>query len=214
MDIKSGKYDTDGKPIFKHYSGELIVSLTMGTCYCILTNINMGEVCFLNFRHIFLYNGPVECRVGTISTTSSGENHSPVIQRILISRAQLNISETNSSDLEFVQGQLRLNDSKIMISRTELQDLYEIYSDDEDLEAFFGKIFELIFNNEGYSILDESTFQDISISTRAKSLGLSILRNHCPSPASKYNKISSKTDELVYEYITSFTPHTKKATKP
>lgn len=207
MEIDSGKNSTDGKPIFKHYSGELIVSLTMGTCYCILTSLDMGEICFLNFRHTFLYNGPMECRVGTMSTTSSGENHLPVIQRIIISKTQLNISETDSTDLEFIQGQLRLNDSKIIISRNELLDLYDMYIDDEDLRPFFGELFDIGSNSKEFTIIDESFFQDISVSTKVKSLALSILRNH--SLASKYNKISSKADELVYEYITSFTPPTK-----
>lgn len=200
MEINSGKNDTDGTPILKYYSGELIISLTMGTCYCILTNPDMGEICFLNFRHMFLYNSPMECRVGTMSTTSSGENRLPVIQRIIISRKQLNISKRNSTDLEFVQGQLRLNDSIIIISTYELENLYKMYESDKDLCSFFQKILE-ISERRDYSIIDESRLQDILVSPKIKSVGLGILRNASSSP--KYNKVSSKTDELVYEYITS-----------
>lgn len=111
----------------------------MGACYCILTNPDIGEICFLNFRHMFIFNQNLECRVGTISSTSSGENRLPVMQRILISKKPLHVNGRNLSDQEFVQGQLRLNNSKILISNNDLMALAEEYDDDPDLNSFFNE---------------------------------------------------------------------------
>lgn len=200
MTLDTGKVNAEGKPTEKHYSGELIISLTMGACYCILTNPEIGEICFLNFRHMFIFNQNLECRVGTISSTSSGGNRLPVVQRILISRKPLHVSGKDQSDLEFVQGQLRLNNSMVLISRNDLDELIEKYKSDQNLSGFFKKFAEISEKKE-YNVLDESCLQNIPVSSSVKTKGLSLLRNM--STALRYNKVSTKTDEYVFEYITN-----------
>lgn len=203
MTLDTGKVNAEGKPIEKHYSGELIISLTMGACYCILTNPEIGEICFLNFRHMFIFNQNLECRVGTISSTSSGGNRLPVTQRILISRRPLHILGKDQSDLEFVQGQLRLNNSMILISKKDLEKLIEKYASDQNLCRFFNKFSE-ISESVNYHALDESSLQNIPVSSSVKTKGLSLLRNM--STALRYNKVSTKTDEYVFEYISNTKP--------
>lgn len=198
MILNTGKIDTDGKIIKKYYSGELIVSLTMGACYCVLVNADIGEICFLNFKHMFLFNRELECRVGTISSTSSGGNRLPVIQRILISKKPLKVSGNDLSDMEFVQGQLRLNNSKMLVSVKDLAALRKKYVNNPELLDFFQK-FEEISTLEQYLLLDESSMKDISITSDVKTEGLGILRNI--SSSLRYNKVSTKTDEFVFEYI-------------
>ena len=61
--------------------------------------------------------------MATISSSSSGGNRLPVIQQILISQKPLNIGRKNISDLDFVKGQLRLNNSKILLFKNDLDDL-------------------------------------------------------------------------------------------
>lgn len=200
MVLDTGKVKVDGTPIEKNYSGELIISLTMGACYCILTNPDIGEICFLNFRHMFIFNQNLECRVGTISSTSSGENRLPVMQRILISKKPLHVNGKNLSDLEFVQGQLRLNNSKILIYNNDLMALAEKYGEDPDLDSFFNE-FAKIATEKNYRLLDESSLQNIPVSSAIKTKGLGILRN--ASSALRYNKISTKTDEFMFEYISN-----------
>ncbi len=72
---------------------------------------------------MYLFNRDLECRMGTISSSSSGGNRLPVIQQILISQKPLNIGRKNISDLDFVKGQLRLNNSKILLFKNDLDDL-------------------------------------------------------------------------------------------
>lgn len=198
MVLDTGKIDSDGKPIKKNYSGELIISLTMGTCYCLLTNTDIGEICLINFRHMYLFNRDLECRVGTISSSSSGGNRLPVIQRILISKNPLHVSGNDISDLEFVQGQLRLNNSKILISKSDLEALQNKYVNNTALSEFFSKFKELTPSEE-YYLLDEANMKNISITSDIKIEGLGILRNR--SSALRYNKVSTKTDEFTFEYI-------------
>lgn len=198
MILDTGKIDSNGKPIKKKYSGELIISLTMGTCYCILTNTDIGEICLINFRHIYLFNHDLECRVGTISSSSSGGNRLPVIQRILISKTPLHVSGNDISDLEFVQGQLRLNNSKILISKNDLESLQKKYVNNTALSEFFEN-FKRLTPLEEYYLLDEANMKNIPLTSDIKIEGLGILRNM--SSALRYNKISTKTDEFTFEYI-------------
>ena len=198
MTLNTGKVDTEGKPIKKQYSGELIISLTMGACYCVLTNTEIGEICFLNFKHMYLFNRDLECRVGTISSSSSGGNRLPVIQRILISKHPLNVSGRDTSDLEFVQGQLKLNNSKMLISKNDLTALLDRYRNNATLLEFFEKFKETTIPEE-YYLLDEANMKNVPITSDVKTEGLGILRNM--SSALRYNKVSTKTDEFVFDYI-------------
>lgn len=198
MVLNTGKVDPDGNPIKKYYSGELIISLTMGACYCLLTNTDIGEICFLNFKHMYLFNRDLECRVGTISSSSSGGNRLPVIQRILISKSHLQVSGNNNADLEFVQGQLRLNNSKILISKHDLEALQNKYVNNTKLSEFFEKFKELT-QPEQYYLLDEANMKNVPITSDIKTEGLGVLRNM--SSALRYNKVSTKTDEFTFEYI-------------
>lgn len=198
MTLDTGKTDSNNKPIKKCYSGELIISLTMGSCYCLLTNTDIGEICFLNFKHMFLFNQSLECRMGTISSTSSGGNRLPVVQRILISQKPLNIMGDDTSDLEFVKGQLRLNSSKILISKTELDNLQKRYENNQPISEFLEN-FKSLTVPEEYYLLEESNLKNISLTSDIKTKGIGILRDASVSP--KYSKVSSKTNEFTFEYI-------------
>lgn len=198
LTLNTGKLDASGDPILKHYFGELVISLTMGACYCVLTNPDIGEICFLNFKHMFLFNRELECRVGTISSSSSGGNRLPVIQRVLISQHPLHVNKDNASDLEFVQGQLRLNNSTILISEADIEELEKKYKNQSALSEFFHK-FKETADPEPYYLLDEANMKNVPLTSDIKTEGLGILRNS--SSSLRYNKVSTKTDENVFEYI-------------
>ena len=198
MTLYTGRIDASDKPIKKCYSGELIISLTMGSCYCILTNTDIGEICFLNFKHMYLFNRDLECRMGTISSSSSGGNRLPVVQRILISEKPLNVSGQDISDLDFVMGQLRLNNSKILIGKKDLIELQKKYEGNQAITKFFEKFQELA-ESEEYYLLEEASMRNISVTSDIKTEGIGILRSN--SAALRYNKVRSKTDEFTFEYI-------------
>lgn len=196
--LNTGKTDVNNNAIEKYYSGELMISLAMNACYVLLTNRDNGEICFLNFRHMFLFHQNLECRVGTISSTSSGGNRLPVIQRILLSNTPLKVSSQDTTDIDFIKGQLRLNHSEILISSDSLTALINAYENNTEILNFF-KNFENLARKEKYLILDESSMREIPVASDIKTEGFGILRN--ASYAARYNKVSTKTDECIFDYI-------------
>jgi transcriptional regulator with XRE-family HTH domain len=203
MCISTGKKDINDNFIYKEYYGELIISLTMGACYCVLVNKDIGEICSLYFKHTFLFNQKLVCRVATVISTSSGSNRLPIMQRALISDTKLDVNDSTSFDFDFVRGQLKLNDSEIVLSDesyTEVRTLIENTSG--ELKTFLSECTNSAnkFNEPvGYHIFDETKIRSINVSSDTKAQGISILRKLSISP--KYNKISTKTEEFTFQYI-------------
>lgn len=198
LKLYTGQISPSKEPIYKLYSGELITSLTMGTCYCILVNSDIGEICCINFKHTFLFNQELICRVGAMISTSSGGNKLPIMQRVLISKNKLNVNELNSPDYMFVRGQLKLNESTMYISDENFSKLLIQNDSFEHLHDFFNEC-DNYMETRTYKIIDESKIRDIPVQSDIKSQGISILRQY--STALKYNKISTKTEEFVFQYI-------------
>ncbi len=203
MSIFTGQKDINGNPITKNYYGELVISLTMGTCYCILINKDIGEICSLYFKHAFLFNQKLACRVATVISTSSGSNRLPIMQRALITAKELKVNDINSPDFNFVRGQLKLNDSEIILSDSAYSEVKSIIGQSSgDLKTFLSEctISTNKFNDSTtYYIFDETKIRTINVSSDTKAQGISVLRNLSISP--KYNKISTKTEEFTFQYL-------------
>lgn len=199
--LYTGQIDKSGNKITKKYTGELIISLTMGSCYCILVNSEIGEICLINFKHTFLFNQELECRVGALVSTSSGGNKLPIMQRVLISRQKLNVNDVNDPDYTFIRGQLNLNDSSIYILEDLFKDLLEDRENKYNLKSlseFFEDCDDYMVSRT-YRVIDESKIRDSAVSSDLKTEGIGVLRRY--STALKYNKISTKTEEFVFQYI-------------
>lgn len=203
LEIYTGKIDVSGTPIRKVYTGDMVISISMGSCYCTLTNAEIGELCFLSFHHMFLFSQDILCRIGAVLTTSSGGNRRPTLHRMVISKYEFNLDE-DSEDLHFLKGQLKLNSSRVLISKKEFQALLKKYASDSDvsLKKFFSS-FQNLAEQEEYYEIEESTLLGINIPVGTKINGISLLRE--ASTSDKYNKISSKCDEFLFEYISSRT---------
>ena len=110
----------------------------------------------------------------------------------------LNVSGKDTSDLDFVKGQLRLNNSKILLSKKDLIDLQKRYESNEAITEFLEN-FKKLTSVEEYYLLEEASMKNIPMTSNIKTEGIGILRNS--STALRYNKVSSKTDEFIFEYI-------------
>lgn len=196
LDLCIGKLDKDNTPIMKKYDGELLISLSMGACYCILANPDNGELICLNFNHMFFNHQDMICRMATMVSTSSGGNRLPVIQRALLSQEKLHVNGNNKEDLNFVKGQLNLNESTITISRENFQQLKE--TSNALLQSYFEKC-EQYLEPQNLFTIEESKIRNIDEPLDIKAEAISLLRN--ASVAAKYNKISTKTDEFLFQYI-------------
>ena len=72
----------------------------------------------------------------------------------------------------------------------------ELISD--DVKKFLMKCKEFI-EDVTYESLEEGKIRNIEVSSDVKAQGISLLRNYSIAP--KYNKVSTKTEEFVFQYI-------------
>ena len=202
MILDTGKKDINGNPNYKRYRGKVTVSLSMSACYCVLTETEIGEICFLVFNHLFLFKEDLICRMACAATVSSGGNKRPTMHRLLLSRAELDVDHPDSEDFKFLRGQLMLNTSDILIEKR----AYDKFKKEEQDFVEKNEIRELLDELEGgtweslqvYRI-DEAKIRNADCRQEEKIRLISLLRNY--SMNEKYNKISTKTDEHIFNYI-------------
>lgn len=189
----------DGNKVTKHYTGNMTISLSMSSCYCTLISEEIGEMCFLVFNHMFLFNEDLVCRMACALTTSSGGNRRPTMHRLLICKDELNISDSQSEDFKFLSGHLRLNSSDIIISESQLSAI----ENDEKRSDIIETIKKIKENGkkETFYKIDEASIRSAQYGTDKMIDIISTLREY--SIACFNNKISSKSDEYVYNYLSN-----------
>lgn len=111
--LDTGETDKKGRTAIKYYRGQLIISSKLGTGYCILMNPDIGEMVFIEFRHRNFLVRQVECRLGLMISSSSGEAKLPVVQKVLLSRSPF----SNSEELAEVAPYLKFVQEEIFISK-------------------------------------------------------------------------------------------------
>ncbi len=112
--------DTDmyGQPIQKRYQGRFFVSPQMGIAYCFLANNKLGEICSLEFRHRTFFYKRVECRLGLVLTTSTGEKKTPAAHKIVVYRGKL-----QSSQEQQLAHMLKLDNGEMHIEAEALKEI-------------------------------------------------------------------------------------------
>lgn len=182
------KVDGKDQEVVKEYSGEFVISIPMQSCYCFLKNAQMDEQCFFVFHHWHIFNNDLLCRVAAAATTSAGGNRRPTIHRIYMCRDKLSIDEQ-----KYIRGQLRLNDSEILVSKKR----YKQMISEQNIPEEFCRIFEQEAKIEEYYSVAEAKLINCEIVDKEFAKVISLLRDYSVAP--KYNKVSMKTDEFVYE---------------
>lgn len=186
-------YDVD-----KTYEGSLVASTSVHCCYCILSCSDVGELCFLAFRHMTLNKKNLECRVAEALTVSAGaEDRCPTVHRVLISREPI-----KDEDVVQLLPLLKLNSSTIIIS-------------DEELNAISGRspknraAIEQILLATGaerktyYQIREDTvrtTVRDMKTVGKKHALPL-IVEMRERAESSRYNKVSQKADDCIRDFL-------------
>ena len=57
--------------------------------YCILMNDLISEMCFFSFRFRIFQTKDMACRIGLVLTVSSGEDRTPIVHKIFLSRKKI-----------------------------------------------------------------------------------------------------------------------------
>ena len=201
--LDTGKKRSDGSTFTKHYSGNLVISLSMSVCYCILQSRELGEMCFLVFDHLFLFGEEMTCRMATVTTVSAGGNRRPAMHRLLISKECLDVSAEEGEDFNFVRGQLILNNSEIVIKKSKYEAMQKQETamlNSDNMKGLLDVFNEYSVKQEVY-FMDESKLREAHFPMVDKVKLISMLR--CYSVGARYNKISTRTDEYAHYYIES-----------
>lgn len=198
--FKTGEKNELGIDIEKHYSGPAYYSVSMQTIYCEVCSEEIGEKGYLLFHYNFLAYENLECRLISAITVSSGVKHLPTMHKLLMTRTEL-----SADDLEYLCGHLKLNNSEILISENAYR---EFLRDPKLPEKFFEYFGGREQQAEGflasaaripYITFNESLISDSFIPAFDKIKIICLLRKYSASP--RYNKISSKAEEIVYNYL-------------
>lgn len=198
FELDTKQQNEDGSSVFKVYEGVLVHSEAVSCFYCILSSAEVGELCFLMFRHFHLNSNQLECRVAEVLTAAAGgEDKYPTVHRMLISS-----QEIADEDVERLLPILHLTNSKIIIPQEKLEKLGSSGMKYEDI------VQRILSNPElrpstYYEIREDTirtTVRDVRGGKFSDAVPL-ILEARGQALAYRYNKVSKKTDESVRELL-------------
>lgn len=185
-DIKDGSKSGDEKV----YKGELVVSHTTHAAYCCLMNTTVGEMCMLIFQHIFTANSLVSTIMAAAVTTASGANRRPTVHRMCLSRKP--VDETM---LEYVKGQLLMNTADVYLTEEKMRSLLQR----PDIPTSFKELLQRGQQKGKCYCIPEVFLYDNSMDESEQQKLVSLIRANSQAP--KYNKISKRTDEILYALV-------------
>jgi|GEM_PF-4916038 len=178
----------DGKQITKEYQGNMIISLSVNAVYFQLKSEAEGEYCFLIIHHFFLNHNELDTCLGVAITSSSGEDKRPTMQRICLTRREM-----EKEKQEKLAGFLRLGDTKLFMYKRDYDALirHNIFSKEflDVLEQI--KVEDTIYEFEEKLLLKEINGNKEFI----KQYG--VMKNYIIGD--KFDKISSENNEIVYQ---------------
>jgi hypothetical protein len=177
----------------KEYYGKMLISLQQQACYINLVSDRLGELCSIYFRHRFFSDSSLKVRLATAITISAGDSKRPTMHRVAV--CEKNIVKTKEQR-DFLESQLLLNDSQIVIAE---EDFEYLSASSPDLYA---AIKNLARPKDGkkYYVFEESDIQkmpDTSFSAIMEIIGQ--LRRK--AGYKKYNKIGAKPDETLFKFL-------------
>lgn len=198
--FKTGIKDEHGNDIEKCYWGPVYYSIPMQTMYCELSSEEIGEKGYMLFHYDFLTYQRLECRLAVAITVSSGLRRLPTMHKLLLTRTPLSPDE-----LHFLSGQLKLNNSEILISENAFREFlrdpklppkfFQYFGEKETIaERFISSVASI-----PYLSFNESFISDSFLPPLEKAQIICLLRKYSTAP--KYNKISDKADEIVYKFL-------------
>lgn len=188
--LPTGKTNDENREVVKIYSGELLMSVPMRAAYCILYSEN--EICFFSFSHFHIISEHLRCTMAGVVTVSSGANRRPTMHRMCISDRKI-----TGKELDYIKGQLLLNESDILISARNLE---KVKNSSDFSPVFLNMIGNAVQKERYYSISETRLFNN-EMSEEELAREISLLRKY--SAAGKYNKVSERTNELLYSIINS-----------
>lgn len=192
--IKANKKDRKNQPINKIYEGYALISTAVNNLYCILKSEDIGEYCFIIFRHFHLNYELQDCHLAELLSTSSAKKERyPTVLRIFLSKEPI-----KAEHIQLIAPHLWLNYSQITITQSNLCELMEISEQYKNIvERLFKKADSknMLFFREKDAIaiandyLDENSVLKFITDLRSKSY------------AYHYNKVSDAANDNIHDLL-------------
>lgn len=184
------KKSSEEDRIDKLYEGEMFISQKMRVVYCYLYNDKAGEACMLIFKHWYILQSSLKCTMALAITTSSGANRLPTVHRMCLSRKKI-----YPDKMEYVKGQLLLNDANIILTGQQVEELLN----DCNLPDTFKELLKKSVAKDNCAYIQETSLYDNTLSEDEQIKWISYVRAHSSAP--KYNKISRRTEEALFSLL-------------
>lgn len=123
----TGEKNHTEQNVAKKYQGQVIISKKQKSMYCILINNMISEMCFIAFRFRPFQTIDMACRIGLVLTFSSGEDRTPVVHKMFLSRKKIDKEMHNA-----IAPTLQFTNKDTLISRKKLQNLRCTYPEWQD----------------------------------------------------------------------------------
>ena len=192
--IQTNKKDKRNQSINKIYEGYALISTTVNNLYCILKSEDIGEYCFIIFRHFHLNYEFQDCHLAELLSTSSAKKERyPTVLRIFLSKEPI-----KTEHIQLIAPHLWLNYSQICITQENLSKLMEFSeqykniaerllkkADSENMLFFKEKDAIAIAND----YLDEDSVLKFITDLRSNSY------------AYHYNKVSDAANDNLHDFL-------------
>ena len=192
------KIEKNNKKVYKIYEGTAVISSAVNNIHCTLKSEEIGEFCYIIFRHFHLNFALQDCHIAAVLTTSSAGNNReryPTLLRMFLSR-----EEISQNDLKLLAPHLWLNYSQITISEKGLLALKNI-SDEYD------KIVNDLFNKADSDLMYLFKEKDVIGLSKNYLMGEEVVRFitelRLQSYAYHYNKVSDTVETTVRNLLIS-----------
>lgn len=167
----------------------MILSQSMYAAYCNLYNQEAGELCTLIFHQWYSINNSIESVMAAAITTASGSNRLPTVHRICLSRKYI-----SNEDMEFIEGQLLMNTAEIYLTDEQMREIMN----DSRVPKSFKDVLQKVAHKRCICI-PETYLYDSELNEEETLKWVSYIRAHSKAP--KYNKISRRTEEALYNLV-------------
>lgn len=192
------KKEKNNKKIYKTYEGTAVISSAVNNIHCTLKSEEIGEFCYIIFRHFHLNFALQDCHMAAVLSTSSAGNSKeryPTLLRMFLSR-----EEISQDDLKLLAPHLWLNYSQITISEKGLLDLANISDEyDKIVKDLFSKTesdFMYLFKERDVISLAKNYLENEEIVRFITELRLQSYAYH-------YNKVSDTVETTVRNLLIS-----------
>lgn len=184
------KEETD---YYKCYEGFLVASPVEKAAFCVLINSEIGEISYFTFWHNPILNHGVELqsKMASAATVSAGVNmRLSTVHRFFFTRRELTEGEK-----KIISGQLRLNDSDILIEKSRFESLLE----GNELSKEFKQKLEKVGKKQDYYVVSEAQLLPDTDSEKKYFKDICVLRENSNAPTD--NKVRINTDTSIYYHV-------------